>query len=130
MNRVVLIGRLASDPHTSYTTTGKAKCQFTLAVNRPKNKDGETNADFIRITVWGAQGENCDRYLSKGRQVAVEARIETGSYPKDGKTIYTTDIVANNVEFLGSKTSRSTEDILEEASDLLDFHPKDDGMPW
>lgn len=102
MNQVVLIGRLTRDPELSYTASGSAACSFTLAVDRPR-KDGENpGADFIRIAVFGEQAENCDRYLRKGRQAAVRGRIKTGSYVnKEGKTVYTTDVVADNVEFLG-----------------------------
>ena len=101
MNNVILIGRLANDPELSYTPNNQtAVCRFTLAVNRMRKEDG---ADFIRITVWGKQAENCDRYLSKGRQAAIHGRIQTGSYTnRDGAKVYTTEVVANSVEFLGS----------------------------
>lgn len=104
MNSVTLIGRLARDPEISYTpNTQTACCRFTLAVDRPKRQGEDQGADFIRIVVWGAQGENCDRYLSKGRQAAVLGRIQTGSYKnRDGQTVYTTAVVADRVEFLGS----------------------------
>ena len=103
MNNVVLIGRLCADPELSYTPNMQtAVCRFTLAVDRPRRQGEEQGADFIRITVWGKQAENCDRYLSKGRQAAVVGRIQTGSYKnRDGQTVYTTDVIANNVEFLG-----------------------------
>ena len=85
-----------------------AICRFTLAVDRPRSKDGEQTADFIRITVWDRQAENCGRYLSKGRQVAINGRIQTGSYTnREGQKVYTTDVVANNVEFLGSANSEN-----------------------
>lgn len=108
MNNVVLIGRLANDPELSYTPNNQtAVCRFTLAVNRMRKEDG---ADFIRITVWGKQAENCDRYLSKGRQAAVHGRIQTGSYTnRDGAKVYTTEVVANSVEFLGSAQVQSEE---------------------
>ena len=104
MNSVVLIGRLARDPELSYTpNTQTAVSRFTIAVNRPKRDGEDQGADFIRITVWGRQAETCDRYLEKGRQVAVHGRIQTGSYKdRNGETIYTTDVVADRVEFLGS----------------------------
>lgn len=104
MNSVILIGRLARDPELSYTpNTQTAVCRFTIAVDRPKRQGEDAGADFIRITVWGTQGETCDRYLSKGRQVAVHGRIQTGSYKdRNGETVYTTDVVADRVEFLGS----------------------------
>ena len=106
MNQVILIGRLARDPELSYTpNTQQAVCRFTIAVDRPRRRDSneDAGADFIRITVWGRQAETCDRYLSKGRQVAVVGRIQTGSYKnREGVTVYTTDVVAERVEFLGS----------------------------
>jgi single-strand DNA-binding protein len=104
MNSVVLIGRLCADPELSYTpNTQTACCRFTLAVDRPKRQGEDAGADFIRITVWGRQAETCDRYLAKGRQVAIHGRIQTGSYKdRNGETVYTTDVVADRVEFLGS----------------------------
>ena len=103
MNQVILIGRLARDPELSYTpNTQSAMCRFTIAVDRPRRQGEDAGADFIRITVWGRQAETCDRYLSKGRQVAVQGRIQTGSYKnREGVTVYTTDVVADRVEFLG-----------------------------
>ena len=97
MNSVVLIGRLARDPELNYTQQQDPVAHFTLAVNRTKE-----GADFIRIIVFGKQAENCDRYLSKGRQCAVHGRIQTGSYEnRNGDTVYTTDVIADRVEFLG-----------------------------
>jgi single-strand DNA-binding protein len=103
MNSVVLIGRLTRDPELSYTpNTQTAVCHFTLAVDRPRRQGEERGADFLRITVFGRQAENCDRFLAKGRQAAVHGRIETGSYKnREGVTVNTVDIIADNVEFLG-----------------------------
>ena len=103
MNSVVLIGRLARDPELSYTpNTQTAVTRFTLAVDRPRRQGEDQGADFIRVTVFGRQAETCDRYLSKGRQAAVQGRIQTGSYKnREGVTVYTTDIIADRVEFLG-----------------------------
>ena len=103
MNSVVLIGRLARDPELSYTpNTQTAVTRFTLAVDRPRRQGEDQGADFIRVTVFGRQAETCDRYLSKGRQAAVLGRIQTGSYKnREGVTVYTTDIIADRVEFLG-----------------------------
>lgn len=99
-----MIGRLCADPELSYTpNTQTAVGRFTIAVDRPKRDGEDQGADFIRITVWGRQAETCDRYLSKGRQVAIHGRIQTGSYKdRNGETVYTTDVVADRVEFLGS----------------------------
>ena len=109
MNNVVLIGRLTKDPELRYTTSGSAVTRFTLAVDKQLSNEkksefeakGQPTADFIRIVVWGRQAENCANYLAKGRLVAVNGRIETGSYQdKDGKMVYTTDVVAFQVQFL------------------------------
>lgn len=103
MNSVILIGRLARDPELSYTPQNQtAVTRFTLAVDRPRREGQEQSADFIRVVVFGRQAETCDRYLAKGRQAAVMGRIQTGSYKnRDGVTVYTTDIYAERVEFLG-----------------------------
>lgn len=105
MNNVVLIGRLTKDPELAYGGQNRdiAVCRFTLAVDRPTQ---DKAADFIRIVVFRKQAETAHQYLSKGRQCAVEGRIQTGSYKdREGKTVYTTDVVANRVQFLGSNGS-------------------------
>lgn len=119
MNSVVLIGRLTKDPELRYLPNGgTAVCNFSLAVdkNLPKEKkqemesQGKYTADFINIVVWGKQGENCANYLAKGRLVAIQGRIQTGSYnASDGSKRYTFDVVAENTEFLewGDKGSSS-----------------------
>jgi single-strand DNA-binding protein len=109
MNNVALIGRLTRDPEVRYTSgTQMAVARFTIAVDRQFKRDGEPTADFIPIVAFGKTAELCERYISKGRQVAVEGRIQTGSYTnKDGNKVYTTDVVANRVEFLGGRDSGS-----------------------
>lgn len=111
MNSVVLIGNLARDPELSYTpNTQTAVCHFTLAVARPRRNGEDQGADFLRVTVFGRQAESCGRYLAKGRQAAVHGRIETGSYKnKEGVTVNTVDIIADNVEFLGGGKSGNGE---------------------
>lgn len=100
MNSVVLIGRLTRDPEVRYTQGQMAIASFNLAIDRIQRGD-EKKTDFPRITVFGKQAENCEKYLAKGRLVAVQGRIQTGSYQnKDGVTVYTTDVVADRVEFL------------------------------
>lgn len=100
MNTVQLIGRLTKDPETRYTQDNMAITGFTLAVDR-MNKD--KGADFIPVKVFGKQAENCERFLAKGKKVAAEGRIQTGSYENsEGKKVYTTDVIANRVEFLDS----------------------------
>lgn len=98
-NLVFLIGRLTKDPEVRYTSgTQMAVCQFTLAIDRPVK--GEKQTDFPRVTCFGKQAENCERFLAKGRLIGVQGRLQTGSYEKDGATVYTTDVVADRVEFL------------------------------
>ena len=108
MNSVSLIGRLTRDPDVRYSAGSQtAVAKFTLAVNRPFAKEGEQDADFIGITCFGKTAELVEKYMSKGRQVGVTGRIQTGSYERDGVKHYTTDIVAERVEFLGKKDQSS-----------------------
>ena len=102
MNSVILIGRLTRDPEVRYTAaTQMAVATFTLAIDRPVRAGAERQTDFPRVTVFGKQAENCEKYLAKGRLVGVQGRLQTGSYQnKDGATVYTTDVVADRVEFL------------------------------
>lgn len=102
MNSVVLIGRLTRDPEVRYAAaTQMAVATFTIAIDRPVRAGGEKQTDFPRVTVFGKQAENCEKYLAKGRLVGVQGRLQTGSYQdKNGNTVYTTDVVADRVEFL------------------------------
>ena len=112
MNNVVLIGRLTRDPEVRYISESQtAVATFTIAIDRPARSGQEKKTDFPRITVFGRQAENCERFLAKGRLVGIQGRIQTGSYTnKDGQTVYTTDVVADRVEFLewGDKVQGST----------------------
>ena len=108
MNKAILIGRLAADPELRTTSSGISVCQFRLAVDRRfTNQQGVREADFIPIVVWRQQAETCARYLSKGRQCAVVGTIQTRSYDaQDGTKRYVTEVVADEVEFLGSRNDR------------------------
>jgi len=105
MNKVILIGRLGQDPELRYTPNGVAVCNFSIAVQRPfTNQQGERDVDWVDIVVWRKQAENCANYLAKGRQVAVEGRLQVRSYETDeGQRRRVTEVVANNVQFLGSR---------------------------
>ena len=105
LNKVILLGRLTRDPEVRYTNTGKVVCQFTLAVDRPfTNQDGQREADFINIVVWGKIAELCGNSLAKGHRALVEGRLQLRSYDgKDGGKRYVTEVVANSVEFLERK---------------------------
>ena len=122
MNRVELIGRLTRDPELRYTGSNIATTRFTLAVNRPfQSQNGEQGTDFINVVVWRKQAENVKKYCTKGSLVAVEGRIQTGSYEKDGRTIYTTDVVADNVQFLETKAQSANRDNVS----ISDFESSD-----
>jgi len=107
LNKVMLIGNLTRDPELRYIPSGQAVSTFTIAVNRTFNsKAGEKKEEvcFIRIVVWARLAEICNEYLKKGRSVFVEGRIQTRSWDgPDGNKRYSTEVVAENVQFLGTK---------------------------
>jgi len=110
INKVIIIGRLGNDPEVRYTPSGAAVAKFSVATSEEskyKNTgEKKERTEWHRITVWGKLGEICGEYLSKGRQVYVEGRLQTSSYDdKDGVKRYSTEIVASDVQFLGSKES-------------------------
>jgi single-strand DNA-binding protein len=121
MNKVVLIGRLTKDPDLRYTSSNIPAATFTIAVNRPfQNQSGVREADFINIVVWRKQAENVKKYITKGSLVAVEGRIQTRNYDdKDGKKVYVTEVVADNVQFLESKGQRSIDSSSMEPMDNI-----------
>jgi|SRR5690606_26407127 len=109
LNRVVLIGRLTKDPDLRYTPAGHAVCRFTLAVDRAFSKEDE--ADFIPIVTWKKTAEACANYLRKGRLTAVDGRIQVRSYEnEEGRRIYVTEVVADNVRFLESKKEQEPQE--------------------
>lgn len=119
MNSVNLTGRMTRDAELKYLSDGKGVASFTLAVNRGYSKD----ADFIKVTVWDKQAENLVKYTKKGSQVEVEGSIRTGSYEKDGKKVYTTEVQATRVGYLDSKSNAT--------SDVEDvFNIQDEDVPF
>lgn len=110
MNNVVLIGRLTKAPEVRYTAgTQTAVATFTVAIDRPTKADGEKQTDFPRVICFGKQAENCEKYLDKGRMVGIQGRLQTGSYEKqDGSKVFTTDVVADRVEFLDFGDKKQT----------------------
>ncbi len=110
MNRVVLVGRLTRDPELRTTSSGTSQTRFTLAVNRrTAGADGQREADFISCVAWRGTAEAIAKYLKKGRELAVEGRIQTGSYDaQDGTKRYTTDVVVDNFTFIGSGSGANT----------------------
>lgn len=99
MNNVILIGNITRDPDVRYTSAQDpvCVCRMSLAVNEGYGENQKTN--YIPIVAFGRTGENCERYLKKGSKIAVQGKIQTGSYEKDGQKIYTTEVVADKVEF-------------------------------
>lgn len=110
MNLVVLYGRLTKDPELRYSQSGKASCFTSVAVNRSMSKEkrqeaeanGQPTADFIGIKAFGKTAEMLANYFKKGNRIAVEGKIATGSYEKNGQTVYTTDVIVNRVHFIES----------------------------
>jgi len=105
VNKVILIGNLGADPELKYTPSSRALCNLRIAttdVFKDKGGQRQERTEWHRVTVWGDQAENCSKYLSKGRSVYVEGRLQTRSYDKDGQKHYATDVVAERVVFLGS----------------------------
>ena len=109
MNKVTLIGRLTKDPEIRYSAGSQtAVARFSLAIDRAKKANGEDGGtDFPNIVAFGKTAELVEKYVTKGQQIAVEGRIQTGSYEKDGVKHYTTEIVAERIEFLGKKDQSS-----------------------
>ncbi len=105
MNKIILLGRLTKDPEVRYTSTGKVVCQFTLAVDRPfANQEGQREADFIPVVIWGKQAETCGNSLSKGQRALVEGRLQIRSYDgKDGVKRWITEVIADRFEFIERK---------------------------
>lgn len=103
MNRVQLVGRLARDPELKQTQSGTPVCRFTVAVDRRYQKDGQKKADFISCIAWSGTAEFVSRWFTKGKLIGLSGRIETGSYEKEGTKIYTTDVIAEDVEFVGGR---------------------------
>lgn len=106
VNKVIIIGNLGRDPEMRTTGGGQAVCNLSVATTRTwKDKAGakQEETEWHRVVVWGKQAEFCDKYLSKGRSVYVEGRLKTTSYEQDGVKKYSTDIVAETVQFLGGK---------------------------
>ena len=109
MNKIILMGRLTRDPEVRYSTSGDSQlaiARYTLAVDRRFRRDGEQTADFIRCVAFGRSGEFAEKYFHQGTKIVAEGRIQTGSYQdKEGRTVYTTDVVVENQEFAESKAA-------------------------
>lgn len=129
MNQVVLIGRLAKDPELRFTAgSGKAVATFTLAVDRGFGKDKQ--ADFFRVVVWDKLGELCANYLAKGRQVAIQGRLQNNNYEtQSGEKRYSTEVVATNVQFLDRGNKNEQGEDSRDYSNPPGFEPIDEDDP-
>ena len=136
MNKVILIGRLASDPEVKYMQNENqtAVARYRLAVNRRIRKEGEQDADFISCVAFGKNGEFAEKWLTKGMKIAVVGRITTGSYEKDdGSKVYTTDVIVEEHEFCEGKSSNGSEAASSSTSSTAGFTPvqnTDDDLPF
>lgn len=125
MNKWLGLGRLTRDPDIRYTNGEEQMCvaRYTVAIDRKVKKEGQQNADFVSCVAFGKNGEFAEKYLKKGTKIAVEGRIQTGSYiNKDGQKVYTTDIVVESQEFAESKkTSEGQEEPTETNDGYIDI---------
>lgn len=109
MNTVQLVGRLTKDPDVKYTNGGTSIARFTVAVDRRFKSEGGPTADFPSVVAFGKTAEFVEKYFHKGQRIGISGRLQTGSYEKDGTKVYTTDVIAEAVEFVESKGSGSAE---------------------
>jgi len=111
INKAIVVGNLGADPELRHTQSGTAVCRLSVATTRvwknQQTNEQQSETEWHRITVWGKQAEHCDKYLSKGRQVYVEGRLRTTQYDKEGQKHYSTEIVADVVQFLGGKNENN-----------------------
>ena len=126
MNKVFLVGRLTRDPELRYTSSNLANMRCSIAVDRTYQREGEERGtDFINIVAFGNRAETMKKYLTKGSQIAIDGRIQTGSYDgADGKKVYTTDVIVENFQFLDSKGSRPASE--DNGSDVTPYDFPDD----
>lgn len=121
-NKVFLIGNLARDPEVRYTPAGIAVARMTIAVNRPKKKDGsEQEADFLAVVAWRRLAEICGEYMKKGKPVAVEGRLQVRSFVgRDGKNKTMVEVVADSIQMLGKKPEEKEGHLGEKAQESLE----------
>lgn len=135
VNKVIIVGHLGSDPDLKTTSNDNSVCRLSVATTRNwKNKqtgESQQETEWHRVTVWGKQAEHCEKYLSKGRQVYVEGRLRTSSYEKEGVKCYSTEVVAEMVQFLGGKGERNESEDSNSGNKNSDNSPDpDDAIPF
>ena len=104
MNKLFITGNLTGDPELRTTNNGKSVCSFSVAVNRKRKIDGQPDADFFRVSAWGALGENCAKFLAKGRKVGVSGSVSVHTYDSHGETRASMEVMADDVEFLSPRS--------------------------
>ena len=127
MNNVNLMGRLTKDPVISYTTDQKAIARFTVAVDRMPDKNGNRQADFIGCVCFGKTAEFIEKFFTKGKPIALTGRIQTGSFEKNGQKVYTTDVIAERVEFVPGVSEAPKE---EKKPEVIEDLIPDDSIPF
>ncbi len=133
MNNVSLVGRLTKDLELRYTQNGKAVGSGTIAVNRTFKSEGQPDADFINFVVWGKAAENTANFTKKGSQVGIVGRIQTRNYENsEGKKVFVTEVVADNVQFLDPKGTTQKEPSQNTATnnDVGQIDIEDDDLPF
>ena len=136
MNSVNLVGRLTRDVEIRYTDGGASISRFGIAVDRRFKTEGQPSADFINCVALGKTAEFVEKYFSKGQRIGLTGRIQTGSYTnKDGQKVYTTDVIAENCEFVESKGNQGEQSARPEPADANGFmnipdDVSDEGLPF
>jgi len=127
VNKVILIGRFVRDPEIRYTPNDRCCANFSIAVDRKYKQEGQQDADFPRVIAWGKTAEFIEKYFRQGMKIVIEGRIQTSKYTnKEGQTVYTTDVVAESVEFAESKSASSNSN----SSKPAESKPKIDEDGW
>jgi single-strand DNA-binding protein len=138
VNKVIIVGRLGADPELKTLSSGQNVCRLSIATSENwTGKDGQKQerTEWHRIVVWGRQAENCAKHLSKGRQVYIEGRLQTRQWEENGQKKYSTEIVANTVQFLGaggerSQTTQTSESSYEDFGPEPTFDASNDEIPF
>ncbi len=129
MNRTILVGRITADPELRTTPNGIATTRITVAINRIPNANGERVADFINVVVWRRQAENVAKFCTKGSLIGIEGRLQSRSYDaQDGNRRYVTEVIADNVTFLGSRNSSGNANYVAPQPEMMDA-PATDAAP-
>lgn len=125
MQQITIVGNLTNEPELRTTPNGKMVCNFTVAVNRRRKVEGQPEADFFRIAAWGKSGENCQKYLAKGRKVCVTGTVSARAYmAQDGNPRASLEVLADDVEFLSPKGAGGE-------APAAEYIPVDDNdLPW